>query len=270
MKRKSVLFSSVLACVGSMLVAEAALARPTVVDPVDGASVTLCPHYGATCRARWEEAIRVGLTNLSSAIQAEGISEEDLMMAVEAAAMAGIVSASGLSEGMSEEAMMDAVRQIAEAEQAAADETLRLFRAAYSPGARVSHRAVWEAAVSEAQGMTGAEGPVPSNLDVWGMGMHAAGEAHAAAMAEAEETGEAVAPPSITGVWRMGLVAMQAAHVQALADAMEKAKAAMMDESEEMAEEMAEMSSPSDLDVWRIGLVALVNSVIASESSMAN
>ena len=268
MKRKGILFSTALACVGSMLVVDAALARPTVVDPVNGASITLCPHYGATCRARWEKAIRVGLTSLSSAIQAEGMSEEDMMMAVEAAKMAGLVGMSESSEGMSEDAMADAVRQISEAEQAAADETLRLFRASYSPGMRVSNRAAWEAAVSQAREMTGAEGPVPSNLDVWGMGMHAAGEAHAAAMAEAEETGEAVAPPSITDVWRMGLVAMQAAHVQALADAMEKA--AMMDDTEEMAEEMAEMSPPSDLDVWRIGLVAMVNSVIASESGMAN
>ena len=264
MKRKGILFSTLLACAGSMLVADAALARATVVDPVNGASVTLCPHYGNACRTRWETAIHVGLTSLSTAIQSEEISEEDLMMAVEAAEMAGIVDVSDSSEG----AMEEAVQQIAEAEQAAADETLRLFRASYSPGMRVSNRAVWEAAVSQAQGMTGAEGPVPSNLDVWGMGMHAAGEAHAAAMAAAEETGEAVMAPSITDVWRMGLAAMQAAHVQALVDAMEKA--AMMDDTEEMAEEMAEMSPPSDLDVWRIGLVAMVNSVIASESGMAN
>jgi len=264
MKRKGILFSFVLACMGSMLMADAALARPTVADPVNGSSVTLCPHYGNACRTRWEMAIRVGLTSLSTAIQAEEISEEDLMMAVEAAMHAGIV---GMSDA-SEEAMAEAVRQIAEAEMAAADETVRLFRAAYSPAMRVSNRAAWEAAVSVAQEMTGAEGPVPSNLDVWGMGVHAAGEAHEAAMAAAEETGEAVHPPSITDAWRMGLVAMQAAHVQALADAMEKA--AMMDDTEEMAEEMAEMSPPSALDVWRIGLVAMVNSVMASESGMAN
>ena len=147
---------------------------------------------------------------------------------------------------------------------AAADETVRLFRAAYSPGMRVANRAAWEVAVGEAQGMTGAEGPISSNLDVWGMGIHAAREAHEAAMVEAEETGEAVHPPSITDTWRMGLVAMHAAHVQALADAREKA--AMMDDTEEM----TEMSPPSDLDVWRIGLLAMVNSVIASERGMAN
>lgn len=265
MKRKVVLFSSVLACVGSMLMADAALARPTVADPVNGASVTLCPHYGATCRARWENAIRVGLTSLSTAIQAEEASEEDLMMAVEAAMHAGLV---GMSDS-SEEAMAEAVQQIAEAELAAADETVRLFRAAYSPAMRVSSRAAWEAAVSKAQAMTGAEGPVPSNLDVWGMGIQAAHEAHKAKMAEAEEMGEAApSPPSITDAWRMGLAAMQAAHLQALADAMEKA--AMMDDTEEMAEEMAEMSPPSDLDVWRIGLVAIANAVMASESGMAN
>jgi hypothetical protein len=205
-------------------------------------------------------AIRVGLTSLSTAIQAEEVSEEDLMMAVEAAKLAGIV---GMSDS-SEDAMAEAVRQITEAEQAAADETVRLFQAAYPPGVRVSSRAAWEAAVSEVQAMAEAAGPIPSNLDVWGMGINAAREAHEAAMAEAEETGASVHPPSTTDVWRMGLVAMHQAHVHAVADAVDKAS--MMDDTEEM----AEMSPPSDLDVWRVGLVAMVSSVIASESGMAN
>jgi hypothetical protein len=214
-------------------------------------------------------AIRVGLTSLSSAIQVESISEEDLMMAVEAAKLAGIVSMSDSSEGMSEEAMAEAAQQIMEAEQAAASETLRLFRAGYPPGARMSSRAAWEAAVSEVQEMAEAAGPIPSNLDVWGMGVSTAHEAYETAMAEAEETGETVHPPSISDVWRMGLVSMHQSHVQALAEAREEAVMMMIDDTEEM-EEMAEMVPPSDLEVWRVGLVAMVSSVIASESGMAN
>ena len=125
MNRKSIPFSFVLVCVGALLATEAAIARPTVVDPVNGWRTTLCPHYGNSCRMRWEGAIHDDLTG-----GAEEVSEE----------MA-----------------------------AAAEEAVRLFKAAYPTDLRGSTRAAWEAAVLAAEM---AEEP-PSDLDLWREGISA-------------------------------------------------------------------------------------------------